>query len=109
MAVVQYHGVVVETLAADALRLFWDAGPQVHMGGVKPNEEGFTIRMSLLDELDSAFGCIVIDGLHALLGQRTGVLDASIGEGVDHAAGSEALTEGRVLRVIGMFRLIFSI
>jgi len=85
-AIVQDHGVVVETLAAEALRLFGDVGAEVHVGGVPPHKEGFALGVGLFDELDGAIGDVVVDGLHALLGERAGVLDAPVGKGVDHAA-----------------------
>ena len=55
---------------------------------------------------------LVVDGLHPLLGQRAGVLDAlgavAVRPGVDHAAGAEVLAEvrevllGRVVVELGL-------
>ena len=58
----------------------------------------------------SAFGGdLLVDRLHALLGQRTGVRDAAVGKAVDDAARAELLLELRVLRIVGMLRLFFRV
>jgi hypothetical protein len=49
---------------------------------------------SLMKSMATADG-LVVDGLHALLGQRAGVLDGAVGGGSDHAAGAEGFGEGR--------------
>ena len=65
--------------------------------------------MGLLDEVDGALGNVVVDGLHALLGQRAGIFDAAVGEGVDDAARAKPLAESRVFRIVGMFWLILGV
>ena len=42
-------------------------------------------------------------------GERTGVLDPTIGERLDHAARAKAFFELRILRVIGMLGLFLCI
>ena len=58
-------------------------------------------------------GHLVIDGFHALLGQRTGVLDLlsalAISPAVQHASGSEMLLERRVLRIVRVLRLLLGV
>ncbi len=98
--IVQDHAVVVKTLAADALRLFRDVRSEMHVSGVPPHKEGHPLGVSLFDKLDGVLGDLVVNGFHALLGQRAGVLDAAVGVGMDHAARAETLSESRVLRVI---------
>ncbi len=123
--VVQHHGVVVEALAADALRLFGNMGEEVHVGGVPPHEERFAIRMGLLDELDRAGGDIVIDGLHALSGQRAGVLDGLLAHpakarvfgriidirrfAMEQTPRPKELLELRLLGIIGNLRLLLGV
>ena len=63
----------------------------------------------MFDELDGPLGDVVVDGLHAFLVQRAGILDAAVGEGVDNAPGAKTLAEGRVFGVIGMLRLVFGV
>ena len=48
MPIVQDHGVVVETLTADALGFFGDARPDMHVGRIPPDEEGLVLRVSLV-------------------------------------------------------------
>ena len=56
---------------------------------------------------------LVVDRLHALLGQRAGVLDllgaVRVGPGVDHAARPELLAELGVLRVVLVLRLFLGV
>jgi hypothetical protein len=52
---------------------------------------------------------LLIDGLHALFGQGTGVLDVAIGRGPDDAARAECLPELGVLGVIRIFRLLLRV
>ena len=49
-------------------------------------KKGLSSAARLFHESDGAVGDVVVDGLHALFGQRAGVLDAAVGEGVDDAA-----------------------
>jgi hypothetical protein len=108
-----YHHVVVVALAALAAMLVGDVGAQMHRGGVVPKEERLVLVMALVDEGERMFGHLVVDGLHALLGQRTGVLDGlaalAVGAAVQHAARAEALLEFRVLRVVRVFRFLLGI
>src|SRR5262245_11232601 len=50
-------------------------GPQVHVGGVHPAEKGFARCMLALDPVLGGADELVVAGLHALLGERAGVLD----------------------------------
>ena len=81
--VVVDHRVVVRRLPAsgltEALRL--GVGPEVHVGEVHPQEERRGSLVLSLHEVDGCLGGLVVDGLHALLGQRPGVLDALLAGG----------------------------
>jgi hypothetical protein len=123
--VVKHHGVVVEALAADALRLLGNVGAKVHVGRVPPHEEGFTLGMGSLDELDGALGDVVVDGLHALSVQRAGVLDGLLPNpaeapilswivdirrlAVEHTARPKELLEHRLLGIIGILWLLLGV
>src|SRR5215472_15952829 len=50
-------------------------GPQMHMGCVQPTKPGFTSLLLRLDPLFCSCHEFVIAGLHALLGERPGILD----------------------------------
>ena len=68
---------------------------------------------------------LLIDGFHALLGQRAGVFNGLLAysapagisrrvilvscEAVQHASGSELLLECRILGIVGQFRLFFGV
>src|SRR5262245_36854371 len=79
------------------------------MGGVHPDEEGFGGGMLAGDEILARSDRLVVDRLHPLLGQRTGILDPLLADparsglvgrvvgvgrpGVDDAARAESLAE----------------
>ena len=58
---------------------------------------------------------LLVDGFHALAGQRPGVLDPPVREAVNHAAWAERLGEGpaicqlQITRVVGMLRLFLGV
>ena len=95
--VVVDHRVVVLGLPAprlpDALGL--GVGAEVHVRGVEPDEERGVGLVLSLDEIDCGLVEFVVDGLHALLGERAGVLDAlgavAVGPGMEDAARAELL------------------
>ena len=125
--VVVDHGVVVRALPAarlaDALRL--GVGAEVHVGEVHPDEGRLAGLVLPLDEVHGALGDVVVDRLHPLLGQRTGVLadlladlaEARIdrrivrvrGLAVHHAARPKLGAERRVFRIVRQFRLFFGV
>ncbi|MDT4879952.1 hypothetical protein FQZ97_1156680 [compost metagenome] len=82
MAIVLDHavGIGVARHAALALHRRPHVGEGMHAGGVHPGEEGFVGLRLPLDEVDDGAGYFVVDGLHALAVQRTGVLDPAVGE-----------------------------
>ena len=99
--VVGDHDVVVVALtAALALVLLGAVGPEVHGGGVVPEEERLVRPCGILSmKRERMLRHFVVDGLHALLGERTGVLDLlpalAVGPAVQHAPGPEVLLERR--------------
>ncbi len=130
VAIVIDHRVVVlrlpPTRLADTLRLGVREG--VHVSGVHPHEERCVRLVLPLDEVDRGLGDLVVDRLHPLGGQRSGVLDPLFahlaeapllgrvvlvrGPGAHHAPGPGHLVEsGELLRVgpIGSFRLLFGV
>ena len=73
--VVLDHAVGVLVLSGDAAQLLFDVGAEVHAGAAPPHEPGLAGCVLALDEIDGGSHRLVIDGLHAFLGQRAGVLD----------------------------------
>lgn len=77
VAVMVDHRVAVGRLPqsrlADALRL--GVGEHMHVGEVAPDEERRARGVLALDVVDSGVRDLIVDGLDALLVQRTGVLD----------------------------------
>ena len=95
--VVVDHRVVVGGLPApglpDALRLRVRA--QVHVRGVHPHEERRLGVVLAADEVQRGGRGLVVDGLHPLLGQRPGVLDALL---------ADASVLGLLGRIVGVGR-----
>ena len=109
-------GVLVDLLAnllvGQFAVLVADMGAEVHARAAPPHEPGRALLVGALDEVDRRSARLVINGLHADLRQRAGVLDLAVGVGVDHAARAEGFAEGlaiahhhvaRVILVLGLF------
>src|SRR6476619_5035702 len=103
-------------------------GPKVHVGGVEPAKEGFPSGVLALDEILGCGAELVVAGFHALLGERSVIIDllphnfsetridrriVLIGRvAAQNPARSEPLAEVRKIlftRVVGQFRLFFRI
>ena len=98
---------------------------QVHARAVPPAEERLARGVLPLHVVDRGGGGFVVDRLHPLLGQRAGVLDRLLadlaepridgrivhvgGLALEHAARAELGAIGRVLRIVGQFRLFFGV
>ena len=125
MAVVLDHAVGVDSETGLAFRLLLQVREDVHAGGVPPDEEGLVGLLGTLHEVEGLGGDFFVDGFHALLGQRAGVLDRLLADfaeariirrvihvrrvAVQHATRSERRLELRVLRIIHILRLLFRI
>ena len=100
------HAVGVNAEAGLAVRFFLQVGEDVHAGRVPPEEEGFVVLSRPFHEVEGLGVDFLVDGLHALAGQRAGVLDFAAGETVDDAAWCPFLFELgglRIVRVLGFF------
>src|SRR5215216_7262235 len=94
------HRVVVVRLPASSLAPTLGLGvrAEVHVGGVEPHEERCAGLLLAIDKAERRFEELVVDRFHTLLGQRPGVLDATVGPAVDYTPGAELLPEvGEVL------------
>src|SRR4029077_7697294 len=91
LLVMNDHPVAVGILAAPAEVLFCDVGPKVHRRGIVPEEEGLLCLGLFFHPFDGAVGDLLVDGFHALLSERTGVLDRlsalAVAQAVEDAAG----------------------
>ena len=107
------HPIAVGVLPALAEILFGDVGAEVHRRRVVPEEERLVRLGLLLHPREGAIGDLLVDGLHALLGQRAGVLDRlpalAVGQAVEHAARAELLLERRVLGIVGQLGLFLGV
>ena len=113
VVVVLDHGVVVVALPAQPAGLVLDVGTEVHAGRVPPQEERLVAAGRFFEVLERPCRRLVVDGLHAFLGERPGVLDL-LGAvrhrpAVDDAAGTEALAKRRVLRVVRLLGLFLGV
>ena len=113
LLVVSDHPIAVVVLPALAAVLVGKVGPEMHGGRIVPEEE-WLIRLGLLfHPAERAGGDLLVDGFHALLGQRAGVRDRlaalAVGQAVEHAARSELLLEFRILGIVPQFRLFLGV
>ena len=127
VAVVLHHAVRVHAEAGLALGLGPQVRPHVHARGVEPDEPGLVCPGLLLDEPLGLLRDLGVEGLHALLGERTRVLAALLapraealvvglrahlvgGVAVEDAPGAELLLEpGDVIRIVGILRLLLGV
>ena len=88
-------------------------------------KKGLPVGMCLLDEFDGAFGDVVVDGFHALFGQRAGVFDdlfadaakAWLNGGIIHIGGfavhdatrAKAFAECRIFGIVRILRLFLGV
>ena len=128
--VVVDHGVVIGRLPAPGLAQALRLGvrEQVHVRGVEPDEERLAVLVLALDEVLGGGDELVVAGLHALLGERAGVLDLLLADpaparllgrivlvgrpGMDHAARPEVLLEIREVlfgRIVVHLRLFLGV
>ena len=83
--------------------------PDVHPGRVEVGEPGRVRGGLAVDEIERRGQELLVDRLHALGGQRPGVLDLTVRGGLDHAARPEALAERGVLRIVRVLRLLLGV
>ena len=126
-AIVLDHAVDVLAVAVlvSAAMLGADVRAQVHARRVVPDKERLVPGVLPLHEVDGRGRGLVVDRLHALLGERAGVLDGLLadlaearidggvvlvgGLGLEHAARPELGAVRRVLRIVGQFRLFLGV
>ena len=76
-------------------------------------KKGLPSLCALSMKLERLVGHFVVDGFHALLRQRAGILDLlpalAVRPGMQHAARPEALLERGVLRVVRVLRLFLGV
>src|SRR5215475_12514539 len=88
----------------------------MHVRGVEPHEERCARRVLALNKVDCRRKEFVIDGLHALFGQRSGVLDplcaVRVSPAVQYATRAIVLAEIRKVllrRIIAQLRLLLGV
>ena len=85
-------------------------GEGMHAGGVHPGEERLARRVLALHEVDRGGRRLVVDRLHALAVERSGILDLAVGGRPEHAPRRVVLDViGVVLGVIGPLGLLLGI
>ena len=109
VAVVLDHAVGVDADARLAQRLLLQMREDMHARRIEPHEERLLSLDLALDEVLAGREEFLVDGLHALGVERTGVLDLAIGVGMDHAAGAILLLELRIFRIEISFGFLLGI
>ena len=125
MPVMLDHSVRIDSKPGLALRLRLEPGPDVHAARIEPDEERLPVAVRPVDEVGRGTQEFVVDRLHPLFRERSGVLallfaprtEARIvarrgGRSRDafhHAARTELSLEGGILRIVRMLRLILGV
>ena len=111
--VVLDHSVGVNAEPGLALRFGLEPRPDVHAGGVPPQEERLALFLRLFHEPHGFAGEFLVHRFHALLVQRAGQLDLlraiGVGPAVNDATRRIALTELGILEVIRVFRFVLGV
>jgi hypothetical protein len=83
--VIEHRVVILRLPAPGAANAFgFGVGAEMHVGGVEPDEERGLRIVLAADEIHGGVAELLVDGLHPLLGQRAGVLDALGAIGLAH-------------------------
>jgi hypothetical protein len=111
--VVLDHAVRIDAQSSLAFGLLLQVGEDVHSRRVPPAEERLAGLMLALNEVECGGAELFVDGLHALPGQRTGILDrlspVRLRPGAQNSSGSEPLLEFGILRVVGILGLLLGV
>ena len=73
LAIMLDHAIGIDAETGLACNAFLQVREDVHLGGVPPQEERLVGLLGALHEVDGLGVDLLVDGLHALLGQRAGV------------------------------------
>ena len=100
-------------MPVDTLGLLLEVGPDVHAGAVVPEEERLLCLDVAIDEIHRLRVDFLVDGFHALRGQRAGIFDGlatlAVRLAVEHTAWTILLFELGIFRVVVGLRLFFGI
>ena len=107
------HAVGINAKAGFALPLGREMRPDVHAGGVPPEEERLVRLLRIRHETQRLFGELIVHRFHPFFRQRAGALDLlgaiRVGPAMDHAAGVVFLDQRRVLEIVGVLRFLLGI
>ena len=119
------HAVGIDADAGATDRVRREMRPDVHAAGVEPDEERLAVAIGAIDEIRRRVEELAVHRLHALLGQRPGVLALLLapraeprilargvrgrGDAFQDAARSEGGLEGRILGIVDVLRLLLGI
>ena len=74
LPVMLHHAVGIDAEPGLALGRGLEAGPDVHAGRIEPDEERLLVPVCAVDEVERGLEEFLVDRLHALLGERPGIL-----------------------------------
>jgi hypothetical protein len=77
------HAVRIDAQPRLSLRGRLEVGPDVHTGRIEPHEERLAVAHGAVDEFRRGLEKLLVDRLHALLGERAGVLAFLLAPGAE--------------------------
>ncbi len=90
-----HHAVRIDAKPGLSLAFGFETRPDVHSRRIPPQEERLVLFLGALHEVDRGIRDFLIDRLHALLRERSGIQNSSVRIGMENAAGAEPLPECR--------------
>jgi hypothetical protein len=125
LPVVLHHAVGIDAEPGLALGRGLETGPDVHAGRIEPDEERLAVADGAIDEVGRGLQKLLVDRLHALLGERAGVLAFLLAPGAEariiagrvgcgrdafeDATRAELCLEIWALRIVGILGLLLGV
>jgi hypothetical protein len=120
-----HHAVGIDSETRLAIRLWFEACPDVHTARIEPSKERLLVPVGAVDEVERRVKKLLVHRFHALLVERAGVLAVLLApfaeagifprglrrgrHASEHPAGTELEFELGVLGIVGVLRLILGI
>src|SRR5262245_35147190 len=125
LSIMLHHAIRIDAEPRPSLRFGLEMRPDVHAGRIEPDEERLAVVLRAIDEIKRRLEEFLVDRLHALFGERTGVLASLFapgakawiiawrvgrrGKAFQDAARTKLRSERRIFRVVWVFGFVLCV